>query len=112
MYLIYANDLHDVIKKCGFAFYADDTVLYSVHSDFTKAIGNMKKKLSAIKRGCEGNGIQMNVDKTKYMVFGSKCSLPKVKDFKLKINGTELERVTSYKNLGVTLDPSLNFDKH
>ena len=54
----------------------------------------------------------MNVDKTKYMVFGSKRPLAKVKDFKLKINGTELERVTSYKYLGVTLDPSLNFDKH
>ena len=54
----------------------------------------------------------MNVDKTKYMVFGSKCMLTKIRDFDLKVNGQPLERVTSYHYLGVTLDPSLTFDKH
>ena len=54
----------------------------------------------------------MNVAKTKYMIFGTRCTLAKIKDFKLTVGGIELERVLTYSYLGMTLDPSLNFDKH
>ena len=112
LYLIYADDLKEVIKKCGFAFYADDTVLYLVHANFVRAKSNMKRNLCAINRWCRKNGIYMNTNKTKFMIFGSKHTLAKVKDFKLVIEGQEIERVLSYTYLGITLDPSLTFDKH
>ena len=111
LYLIYANDLQTVIKKCGYSFYADDTVLFSTIGDFGKAAKNMQRNLTAINKWCLMNGIHMNVKKTKYMVFGSKSVLERIKDVKLRIGDHELERVTCYSYLGVILDPSLNFDK-
>ena len=112
LYLIYADDLHAIIKICGYAFYADDTVVYSTHSNFEKSKKIMKRNLSAINQWCATNGIYMNVAKTKYMIFGTRCTLAKIKDFKLTVGGIELERVLTYSYLGMTLDPSLNFDKH
>ena len=106
-YLIYANDIHKIVKNCGFIFYADDTALFSETANFAKAKKDMQRNLNAMSRWCSKNGIYMNVDKTKYMVFGSKCMLTKIRDFDLKINGQPLERGTSYHYLDVTLDPSL-----
>ena len=112
LYLIYANDIQQIIHRCGFSFYADDTVLYSVHHNFLLAKRNMQKNLNNLNNWCQYNGIFMNVNKTKYMIFGSKHTLAKVKNFELKVNKKNLERVLSYNYLGVMLDPSLTFEKH
>ena len=72
----------------------------------------MQKNLTAINKWCIKNGIHMNVNKTKYMVFGSKSVLERVKNISLKIGAHEIEKVMSYSYLGITLDPSLNFEKH
>ena len=112
LYIIYANDIHNILTKCGFAFYADDTVLYSTHSNFTVAKKSMQCNLRKLNSWCSTNGIFMNLKKTKYMIFGSNCTLAKVKEFDLKVDGVQIERVYSYTYLGLTLDPSLTFDKH
>ena len=56
----------------------------------------------------------MNVNKTKYIIFGSKRVLDKTGNLKLKVNGLELERniCTTLTYLGVTRDQNLHFDKH
>ena len=112
LYLIYANDIQKVIKKCGAFFHADDTVLYSTCCKMTQAVKNMQKNINGLSKWCRQYNILMNVSKTKYMVFGSKYTLAKVKDFQLKVNDKPLDRVLSYTYLGVTLDPSLTFEKH
>ena len=111
-YLIYANDICKLFLKCGFVFYADDTVLHSNAIKFSTARSNMQRNLNLLSKWCNKNGIYMNVDKTKYMIFGSKLTLAKIKDVTLKVNGVDLERVFQYNYLRITLDPGLNFDKH
>ena len=110
-YLIYANDLQTVIKNCGYSFYADDTALYSTARDFRRAVGNMQRNLNAIYKWCQKNSLSMNVNKTKFMVFGSKTALEIAGDVRLMVGDQDIERVMSYSYLGVTLDPSLNFEK-
>ena len=112
LYLIYANDIHQIFKKCGFVFYADDTVLYSTYTTFELARKNMQKNLNALTKWCSTNGIYMNVDKTKCMVFGNKYTLTKVKKFELKVNGKPIKQVASYNYLGILLDPGLTFERH
>ena len=112
LYIIYANDLQRVIKKCCYSLYADDTALYSTTTDFGRAAKNMQRNLTAINKWCNDNGIYMNINKTKYMVFGSRSVLDKLLNVKLRVDGLKLERVTSFSYLGVTLDQNWNFDKH
>ena len=40
-YIIYANDIAKLIKHCGTALYADDTVLYLANQNFDKAVKRM-----------------------------------------------------------------------
>ena len=111
-YIIYANDLVKTIKNCKVALYADDTVLYTACANFDNSVKYMQQDINSISRWCRVNGIMANTDKTKVMVFGSKCTLKKVPVFEIKYNNVPLQSVTSYKYLGVTLDGQLNYGLH
>ena len=49
----------------------------------------------------------MNLNKTKMMIMGK--TKQKVR---FKINNIEIENVTAYKYMGITIDKQLNFKKH
>ena len=61
---------------------------------------------------CNENGIFINPQKTKYMIFSS-TNIPEQEGRTLlSISGNKVERVKSYSYLGVTLDEHLTFDLH
>ena len=84
-YIIYANDISRIVKNCGIALYADDTVLYTVNKNFHTSITLMQDDIDALSVWCENNGIRANTDKTKVMVFRSKCNLKKIPDFDIHV---------------------------
>ena len=114
LYIIYANDIASIIKHSQVAFYADDTVIYSKCKSLKKAQKLLRLDLKALERWCDRNGIFINAQKTKYMVFGSKVRLakPDVNNIKLSIRNHDLSRVHSYYYLGITLDEQLNYEIH
>ena len=114
LYIIYANDITRVIKKCHVALYADDTVLYSSCKKLRTARQQMQADLNALQRWCIQNGIYANATKTKFMVFGSKMTLANVEKegIKLTINSQQIDRVHSYSYLGILLDEQLNYELH
>ena len=114
MYIIYANDITRIFKKCEVALYADDTVLYTKCKSWKTALSNMQTSLNALGKWCKLNGIFVNCCKTKYMLFGSKVTLAKCKDreIKLTIDKQQIERAHNYCYLGMTLDEQLNYELH
>ena len=56
--------------------------------------------------------LTLNVNKTKYVIFGTRHTLSQKLDYNLSIQGTKLECLDDIKYLGVYLDWELNFDKH
>ena len=70
-YILYANDISNVIKHCKIALYADDTVLYTANPNFETSMVNMHRDVNALVTWCNVNGIRMNTNKTKLMCFGS-----------------------------------------
>ena len=111
-YIIYANDLTNVIKNCKVALYADDTVLYVANKNFDVSVQLMQQDIDSISNWCRVNGIMANTDKTKVMVFGTKQSLEKVPPFEIKLHGASLQTASSYKYLGVTMDSQLSYNLH
>ena len=111
-YIVYANDISQVVKKCKLALYADDTVLYTSHRNFDVSVKYLQEDIDSLMAWCENNGIRANTDKTKVMVFGSKCCLLKTPSFEIKFGDVPLQMVSSYKYLGITLDPQLNYNLH
>ena len=111
-YILYANDISEIIKNCNVAMYADDTVLYTADTNYEDSMRKMRADVQALSSWCEVNGIRMNTDKTKTMSFGSINRLKKLPPVKIDVDGNLLQSVSSYKYLGVTLDSQLNFAKH
>ena len=91
--------------------YADDTVLY-LTGDLQICTDVVQKDLLDFKLWCNRNQLTMNIKKTKYVVFGLKSKTRKIGNHSLFIGNHKLERFTSYKYLGMTLDMNLNYNKH
>ena len=111
-YIIYANDISRVIKHCRVALYADDTVLYLGNNDFSQTVSKMQEDIDALSRWCSTNGIHMNVDKTKLMLFGTQKKIDQLPVFDSEVNNSPLELVPHYKYLGIKLDSQLNYKLH
>ena len=58
------------------------------------------------------NKLTLNTEKTQYMIFGSKSKLKKVTAFELRIKEDILERMTTFKYLGLHFDPTLTWTNH
>ena len=111
-YIVYANDLPDIIKNCEIALYADDTVLYTASKSFDLSLQRMQADLDNLSGWCRLNGIRVNTEKSKVMVFGSPQKLKDLPPLELKLDDVLLHAVTSYKYLGMTLDSQLNYNLH
>ena len=93
------------------ALYADDTALFCKGSNFLSSQTTLQKEYDLLREWFRINQMEINANKTKVMVFGTKR---KVKNQILRISHGEdyLENVTHTKYLGVTLDQSLNWSLH
>ena len=111
-YIIYANDINSTIRSCKIALYADDTVLYTANKNFGKSVRQIQRDMNALSHWCDHNGIRMNIEKTKLMIFGSTVKIRKLPEFEVKVQDLPLSVATTYKYLWVTLDSQLNYDKH
>ena len=109
-YIIYANDLADTLKNCKMAMYADDTVLYISDKDFNMSVKKMQNDINSLSQWCNKNGITVNTEKTKVMVFGSNNNLSKIPQFEIKFGDIALQMVTSYTYLGILLDNRLTYN--
>ena len=58
------------------------------------------------------NALTINIKKTKFMIFGTRSKVKKAKHLKLEISKQPLQKVPSYKYLGVTLDSVLSYSNH
>ena len=78
------------------------------------AIALIQSDLDNLCTWCNRNKITINCKKTKYCVFGMRSNIKKSKmlDIQLSLNANILERVCSYKYLGLILDEHLNYNKH
>lgn len=91
--------------------YADDTAIVGFLN--TVNTGNENSYITAVSRfvqQCDKDDLRLNVMKTKEMVIDfRKESADKVP---LSIKGQEIEAVSSYKYLGITIQDNLKWDKH
>ena len=68
--------------------------------------------LSKVAAWFKVNKLTLNIDKTKFMICGTKRTLEEFHDVKLTFNGSVIERVDEFKYLGVKLDSSLSWSAH
>ncbi len=117
LYLIYVNDIGNSCRGNILSF-ADDTTLYTSHSDLTQLYENANEQINDLYQWFCSNRLSLNAKKTKYIVIRPmhmKCDL---NQYAVHIGNTVLDRVgnncqeTSTKFLGMHIDENLTWKQH
>lgn len=104
----YVNNLKDV-SLCGTLFmYADDIVLIYVANSYERLQRNINDDLCVLGDWMNLHKLTVNTGKTKYMLF----NVPKCIKLEICYDGNALERVDTFKYLGVWFDSELKWTEH
>ena len=114
---IYVNDLSNlsnVPRNCSTECSVDDTKIYMSFNvkDCDDAVAAVNEDLHNIRNWCFQNGLLLNPEKTKLIVYGSRQMLEKLPEFHISLLGKELVPADFVKDLGVTFDKYLTFNEH
>ena len=111
LFILYINDLFDVLPENTVLSYADDTVVVCTGTSWNEAQQKMNHTLQSVSVWLALNQLTLNVSKTVYIPYGiTKKSIPK--ELVIKINGQPIQRVNTAKYLGVIFDCHLKWQQH
>lgn len=105
LFLLYINDLVQVIENASILLYADDVKLF-YSSNFPNNM--LQLDLNNLVSWCNLNGMKLNIKKCKHMTFARKSLFHSV----YSISNCPLETVTNINDLGILMDSKLRFDLH
>lgn len=108
LFLIFINDISSNFQNCEFSLYADDLKIYKNINSVRDSI-LLQQDLSRFFTYCGANGLFLNMNKCNVITFTRKKH-PLIFDYSL--GNVVLMRVSEVRDLGVTFDVKLIFDKH
>ena len=108
-FILYVNDLQQAVNDVNVQLYADDTVLYTADCSTNVITNKLQRGLRKFYKWCISNKPTVNPAKTKMMTFGTRHSIKRTKQCQLYLGGERIQRVSTYKYLGFTLDSTLTF---
>ena len=109
LFILYTNSCRASDLFHTFFKYADDTALVGFLKPDKSSIEGFEKELDHFIKWCSEHFLEINVKKTKEMVIDfsrNKNTVPPS-----LINDQTIERVSTYKYLGVEIDDNLKFDE-
>lgn len=114
LFIIYINDLSKACESFHPICFADDTNLICELDIFGRSSSiisnNVNNELAKISEWLLANKLSLNAEKTKYMIFREINT--RNQNLVLQINDTILERVSTFKFLGLTLHENRSWTGH
>ena len=110
--IMFINDLPLVVKVCSVELYADDTLIFFAGKSVRKIESQLSSDLDSLISWFRSNFLMLNVSKTKIMLIGTHQRLNTVDSFSVTADNTILERVDTFKYLGVLMDQTLFWKEH
>ena len=103
LFVLYINDLPQCLMRSNISMYADDTVIYTTGSRPDDVMMKIQEDIQRVEQWMKSNQLVLNLTKTKSLLFGTAQKLAGTTDFKILIQGKEIDRVSNFCYLGVTL---------
>lgn len=112
LFVLFTNDL-PCNNRCGILTYADDVKLLSARPYNSPPDNSLQLAIDELSNWTAKWGLSLNPTKTKMMTFSLKKSKSPQNDLRFcTINGTQIEIVDHFTDLGVIFDTNLTFSKH
>jgi hypothetical protein len=111
LFLLFVNDLSNVIQNANINIFADDVVVYCSDANVNNLQINMQSQMNNVFNWYQRNRLALSLEKCSVMVINNKLKV-QIKDFVIKLGDTVLEQVDSMKYLGVTIENSLKWNIH
>ena len=112
LFLLYINDINNVLNLCKTKLYADDTVVYATNRSEAICHDWLCEDLQVLMNWLNRNKLTINLDKTKLMLFATKNMQKKANFSEVEIQGKNLQYVRQFNYLGVKLDNRVTFETH
>jgi hypothetical protein len=111
LFIIYVNDLPDILDKLEATIFADDTTLVSYAKDIDTLETTANQELKTVASWFKKNKLTFNAKKTYYLVFShEQCH--KLRKMNIEINGNQIEQKDKIKHLGVIFHEHLRWHGH
>ena len=110
LFLLFINDMPKNIVNCSIDMYADDTLIYVCHNDIDVIEKCLNEDLASLSKCLDRNVMKANVSKTKTMILGTPPRISRIRDVNIIMNGIAVERVNTFKYLGITIDANLQWN--
>jgi hypothetical protein len=114
LFLLYINDISDVLSYCSYHLYADDLQIY-LNFDFNtveKAVFLVNLDLVNLLQYVAYHNLSLNVEKTQPIIYGSSKYLNRLREGHIPdivIDGVGVPYKNEVNNLGITFDSSLSW---
>ena len=109
LFLLYINDLPNVLTHLQTIMFADDTNLFINHKCLKHIESVANLEIVEVVQWLKVNKLSLNTSKTHAVIFGTR---PVITDLKLNINDTQITVTDQTKFLGVILDQKLQWKTH
>lgn len=114
LFTLYTADVTNCIRNSMYHIYADDLQVYisAEKNNIHNAVKNINADLNRISEWSLRNCLNLNPTKTKFMVLGSRRQTQTIIDAnpQISIEGVNIERVDTARNLGLLMDSRLSFE--
>ncbi len=119
LFLLYINDLPFYLAKLKSKLFADDTTLSHRNKSYSDLLNEFFDDISRLINWCSHNQTDINWTKTKIMFISRKLEINDnnqrrhiIFPSNIPIDNNNVEVVSSFKLLGVTIDNKLTFSNH
>ena len=107
----YSAFVVDCTKLLTFHLFADDTNIYCSCKNLNDLELKLNRELKAVAEWMKSNRLALSILKTNFILFHSKKLKPH-RSFSPKIDGVNIQQVSTVKYPGVTFDSNLTWKNH
>ena len=110
LFSLYVNDMqHTVTQNCSLKQFADDTMIFSSHSDAKQTVEKLNTNAKNLIEFFESHRLTTKTDKGEFFCFCKSYNKEKLSKIRLSVKAQDIIISKTVKNSGVSLDQNLTY---